>query len=266
MVNSTTTSRNSKLLRVLAVAAALVIGATVWMITHWDPRELRNQLAEKVASLDRGRSLRGPPLIGVGASAAPFVCVVAWDPLDAKSVAVVKAVIAKVDSQSDSRAVILPVPAFGGFDAATMAYLLDRDGELLPLLRNAVQVVDSQALRAQWETNLGATKWLQLEVVAQDRDAVQSGLTSRRVAEGLSLQAGDLLLNGVRVPVASAADRPKFDQAWQDQLTRYEGLLRYMKGNSTAAQEKAARTGSLQPYEIERYLHWIVRNERLKQI
>lgn len=251
---------------VLALAA-LLCGGAVWVWYHWDPRELQDELAAKVAAMDVGRSLKGPALLAHGDADAPFVCVVAWDPFDKEAVETVRDALRLAKGHGAARVVVLPVREPGRIlDVGPIALALAKDGGLWPWLADSVGVRDERDFRDQWTRRLGRDRWSVVLDEAADRDTAQAARALRRIAEGLDLQPGHALVNGTRyLPGRGASATQRLGDVWQQETVRMGALVRKHGRQASQVQPAAVKDAQLAEPAATRYLQWIVRMQRIKQ-
>ncbi len=251
----------------LLALAALGGGGAVWVWYHWDPRELRDEIAAKVMAMDVGRSLRGPALLAQGDVEAPFVCVVAWDPFDKVGAETVRDALRLARAHGNARVVVLPVREAGPvLDVGAIALALAKDGGLWPWLTEHGMARDDRDFRDQWTRRLGLDRWSVVLDEAADRDTAQAARALRRVADGLQLRPGDALVNGTRyAPERQAGWQSTFGDVWRREVQRLGSLTRQHGDRAGQVQPAAVKDAGLAEPTATRYLQWIVRMQRIKQ-
>ncbi|MBM4343491.1 MAG: universal stress protein [Deltaproteobacteria bacterium] len=251
----------------LWTVAALGCGGALWLWYRFDPRELQDELAARVAAMDVGRSLRGPALLAQGENDAPFVCVVAWDPFDAEAAQAVRDALRLAKLHGRARVVVLPVRDAGPvLDVGAIAFALSKDGSLWPWLAEKAAARDEREFRDEFTRRLGRDRWSVLLDEAADQDTVQAARVQRRIADGLELRPGEALVNGVRVPAGRAdSQKPGLAAVWQTETERMRALIRVLGDRATLVQPAAIRDAGLAEPAATRYLQWIVRMQRIKQ-
>lgn len=229
------------------------------------------QRGNQPAAMASARSRHLVRLLADGHEEAPFVAVVAFDPSDARSVKsaqALAAVQAAYDGPGGARMVVLPV---AGTDtaAATLSLLVwaaeEQDVRGL-LLGWPAQGTPPLQIRRQLVAMFGEEKVDAWQQRAEESDEVFAALSMARVAEGMGMRAGDVLLNGQLLPAEQAADGKALAAAWQAGAQRVAVLVKQLGQNKAKVQGAAVRDGGLDGLQRDRYLQWIVNGSRMKEI
>lgn len=251
-------------LRWLVPALLVVAAYGYWRI---DLAQLRGNIGESLGRLDKTRSLRGPALIEFGAQNAPFVAVLAWNPLDIRSN---NDLLQLADWADDGdaqlpggvRLVVLPVvPATADKALAGQLLGLHRGELLLDTVRSfGAKPVASAALCK----SLGAKNCTDLgkAVLADDLDVSARALA--RIATALQLQPGDLLLNGRRVAADQVHGSQALSAEWHAEIAKIAALVQKIGDDPAQVQEQALHDAATPQLAADRYLHWIVRHLRMR--
>ncbi len=247
----------------------LPVVVTALAFGYWraDVGQLRGDLADSLTKLDRGRSLRGPALIEFGNLAAPFVAVVAWNPQQPASNRRLLDLADWVERDADQvaggvRLVVLPSLQPGG-DTRLLAQLLGlhRGEDLLETVR---ALGDHPLTGARLCAHWGAKTCEDLAKASAIDDLEVAARALQRIAAGVGLAPGDVLLNGHHIAAKNVSVPGLIEQRWQADVTRIALLVQRLGSEPGPVQEQFLKDAATPALNADRYLHWIVRHLRMK--
>ncbi|MBI5609158.1 MAG: hypothetical protein HY902_09780 [Deltaproteobacteria bacterium] len=254
-----------------AVGLALLAGGAAsanWLLRNWIP--LSADLAAEHPEWAEQARLRVPLLPSEGKDRGRLPLVVAWDPTSAASTKLLGWLLARSEKTSSlvgqTRLVRL-VAAPPEFDTRILDRLgaLDHRELLGPALREGrIKVpLSADSLASLLDGDPRGERLLERE--AANADIRQWIRTQARVAEGLGLRPGDMLLQGRRVPIAQLKSEASLDQELAVAQAEWETALGRAGGDTDKARESVLRElADNDPVVAERYRAWIVQGLKVK--
>ncbi len=254
-----------------AVGLALLAGGAAcanWLLSNWIP--LSADLAAGHPEWAEQARQRVPLLPSEGKDRGRLPVVVAWDPTSEPSTKLVGWLLARSEQPSSlvgqTRLVRLlaPPPEFDPQLLDRLGALDHRDWLEPPLSEGRVKVpVTAQSLAALANGDPRDERLLERE--AANADVRQWTRTQARVAEGLGLQPGDLLLQGRRVPLGQLKSEASLDQELEAAQAEWQTALGQAGGNADKARESLLRDLADRDSAVaERYRAWIVQGVKVK--
>ncbi len=255
----------------MTVGLALLAGGAAtanWLLRNWIP--LSADLAAEHPEWGAQARMKVPLLPSEGKDRARLPLVVAWDPASPASTRLVGWLLARSEQEqslvAQSRLVRL-VQAAPDFDPQLLDLLgaMDHRDVLQPALREGRLALPLSLLGLNIVAGDDARSQKLLARDAADADIRQWIRTQARVAEGLGLQPGDVLLQGRRVPIAQLHSEAALDQELAVAQSEWQKALDQAGGKADVV-----RTGILQkmlerdPAAAERFKAWVIDGVKVK--